>query len=455
MLNSAVDEYNDIAHNAITMMENLEWVLWLTSISILLCELFYIFRPFENHLQRTLNSLEKSITTLTSTRKRLLAAQEMASVGDWQIEVKTGKLTWSEQVCHICGVSPKDFTVSRKSYNRLIHPEDRNAARAALRRALKNNESTYMEHRIIRPDGMERLIFQKTVPVTNSEGQVYLLQGTIQDITERKELSIRLEKQAENIPGFIFQFHLSPEGAGHFVYASKGALNIYGISPENIMNDSSRIAQRIHPDDNLRVRQRILLSSMRVKTWRDQFRVFHPDKGEIWVEGHATPERISDGATKWYGYLWDITERKVQENQIKQLALYDPLTGLANRRLLKDRLQHATTTARRQHSLGTALMLDMDNFKILNDTKGHAFGDELLIEVGRRMQLCIRENDMIARLGGDEFVVLLELIGVSETEARTVSLGGCPRIGVFSQIEAFSKNKHRHIVDISSIIFRK
>ena len=137
----------------------------------------------------------------------------------------------------------------------------------------------------------------------------------------------------------------------------------------------------IHKDDEHRVRRKITSSSLKLAIWRDQFRVVSPEKGEIWVEGHATPERLRNGATQWYGYLWDITERKAQENQIRQLALYDPLTGLANRRLLRDRLQHATATAQRQHNMGALLMLDMDHFKILNDTQGHNLGDELLIEV--------------------------------------------------------------------------
>jgi diguanylate cyclase (GGDEF)-like protein/PAS domain S-box-containing protein len=275
---------------------------------------------------------------------------------------------------------------------------------------------------------LERIVFQKTIPVLNSAGEVHRLHGTIQDITERKELSVRLEKQAENIPGFIFQFHLSPEGVGRFVYASKGAVDIYGISPESLMNDSSGIAKFIHLEDAYKVRRSIMMSKIKVTIWQDRFRVCHPDKGEIWVEGHATPEKLIDGGTKWYGYLWDITERKVQENQIRQLALYDPLTGLANRRLLKDRLQHAMITARRQHNCGAVLMLDMDNFKILNDTQGHGLGDKLLVEVGNRLEMCIRETDTIARLGGDEFVVLLECVVGNETEVQQISMAIAEKI---------------------------
>ncbi len=445
MLDAAVDEYKKIARNAITRIEKLEWFVWLATIFTLFFEMLFIFRPFEKQIKQTLNSLEQSIATLTSTRQRLLEAQRMASVGDWQLEIETGELTWSDQVYHICGVSSEDFLVSRQTSNQLIHPDDRNAVKAALLRAIKNKETISMEYRFVRPNGRERLVYQKTIPVKDSAGKVDLLQGTIQDITERKELSVRLEKQAENIPGFIFQFHLSPEGAGHFFYASKGVMDIYGISPEEIVHDSSRIAGIIHPGDDLRVRKNIMVSSRKLTTWQDQFRVNHPKKGEIWVEGHATPEKLRSGGTQWYGYLWDITERKAQENQIKQLALYDPLTGLANRRFLKDRLQHATVTAQRQQNLGALLMLDMDNFKVLNDTQGHNLGDELLIEVARRLQLCTRETDTIARLGGDEFVVLLEWIGENETEARRVACNIAEKIrSSLGQPYLLGGKKHVH-----------
>jgi diguanylate cyclase (GGDEF)-like protein/PAS domain S-box-containing protein len=445
MLDGAVDEYKMIARNAITRIERLEWFIWLATIFTLLSEIVFIFRPFERRMRQTLNSLEQSISILTSTRHRLLEAQRMASVGDWQLEIETGNLTWSDQVYLICGVSPKDFSVSLQSSNQLIHPDDRDAVKVALLRALKNNETISSEYRFVHQDGSERLVFQQTVPVLNRMGKVYLLQGTIQDITERKELSLRLEKQAENIPGFIFQFHLSAEGAGRFVYASRGVNDIYGVSPEDILHDSNGIVKCIHSDDNLRVRKRILTSSIKLKIWRDQFRVYHPEKGEIWVEGHATPEKLTNGGTQWYGYLWDVTERKIQEHQIRQLALYDPLTGLANRRLLKERLQHAMVTAQRQNNLGALLMLDMDNFKILNDTQGHNFGDELLIQVGKRLQGCVRETDTIARLGGDEFVVLLELLGTSKMEALQISMTIAEKIRLaLGKPYVFSANTNVH-----------
>ena len=113
----------------------------------------------------------------------------------------------------------------------------------------------------------------------------------------------------------------------------------------------------------------------------------------------------------------DVTERKVAEDKIKNLAFYDPLTGLPNRRLLLDRLQQALASSARSGREGALLFIDLDNFKALNDTLGHDMGDMLLRQVAQRLIACVREDDSVARLGGDEFVVMLEDLGEQDLEA--------------------------------------
>lgn len=108
------------------------------------------------------------------------------------------------------------------------------------------------------------------------------------------------------------------------------------------------------------------------------------------------------------GAFLDITQRKEDEEKIKKLAFYDPLTELPNRRLLMERLEHAIKVTDRTKRYGAVLFIDMDNFKALNDTKGHDVGDQMLLEVAGRLKALLRNADTVARLGGDEFVVLLE-----------------------------------------------
>ena len=115
----------------------------------------------------------------------------------------------------------------------------------------------------------------------------------------------------------------------------------------------------------------------------------------------------------------DITARKEAEERINNLAFFDPLTSLPNRRLLMDRLRHAIASGTRNGWHGALLFIDLDNFKTLNDNLGHDIGDLLLEETAKRLVACVRENDTVARLGGDEFVVLLEYLGASEQDAAS------------------------------------
>ena len=126
-----------------------------------------------------------------------------------------------------------------------------------------------------------------------------------------------------------------------------------------------------------------------------------------------------DGRMVLQATVRDITERKQAEQQIHQLAFYDVLTHLPNRRLLMDRLRQAFSVSARNGQYGAIMFLDLDHFKTLNDTKGHDIGDLLLLEVARRLESCLRDGDTVARLGGDEFVIVLETLSTITDEAVT------------------------------------
>ena len=150
--------------------------------------------------------------------------------------------------------------------------------------------------------------------------------------------------------------------------------------------------------------------------------------GEIWnrrKDGTAylvwqtiTGVRDEHGeVTHYVGTMTDITQRKAAEEEIRSLAFFDALTGLPNRRLLADRLKLAVLNSGRRQQCGALMLLDLDKFKLINDTLGHAMGDLLLRQVAQRLVACVREGDTVARLGGDEFVVLLEGLSTQEDEA--------------------------------------
>ena len=197
-------------------------------------------------------------------------------------------------------------------------------------------------------------------------------------------------------------------------------------------------------------------------------------QGEIWnrrKNGEAYPEWLTITAVKgnngivthYVGAFTDITARKTAEDEIKQLAFYDQLTQLPNRRLMLDRLAQALTSSARHGRHGALMLIDLDNFKTLNDTLGHAVGDQLLVEAALRLQSSIREGDTAARLGGDEFVVILEDLDQGQqaaVQAEGVAtkilakLGQQYRLDVTLDGEVPSKRSHHCTSSIGITLFR-
>lgn len=173
-----------------------------------------------------------------------------------------------------------------------------------------------------------------------------------------------------------------------------------------------------------------------------------PDGRLLSIHRSATP----DG--RQVVTLTDLTERKAAEHEIKQLAFFDPLSGLPNRRLLMDRLKHAVTARTRNGREGALLFIDLDNFKTLNDTLGHDMGDLLLQQVADRLTTCVREGDTVARLGGDEFVVMLEGLSADSMEAaaQTRSIGE-KILSTFSRVYLLSGHKQHVTASIGATLF--
>ena len=140
----------------------------------------------------------------------------------------------------------------------------------------------------------------------------------------------------------------------------------------------------------------------------------HKDGHEIEVEVSAT---FMAESRQFFVFCHDITERKAAEEEIRNLAFYDALTQLPNRRMLNDRLAQAMASSKRSNRYGALMFIDLDHFKPLNDAYGHNVGDLLLVQVARRITSCVREMDTVARFGGDEFVVMLSELDVDETES--------------------------------------
>ena len=220
--------------------------------------------------------------------------------------------------------------------------------------------------------------------------------------------------------------------------------NITGYSSEEMVNQSPRMFKSDHHSNDFY--QSMMKTVIRAETWQGEMWTKRKN-GEtfpLWLT--VTAARSADRQITHYIFsLLDITERKLAEDEIRHLAFYDPLTKLPNRRLLSERLQHALANSVRTQNSGALLFIDLDNFKNLNDTRGHDIGDLLLEEVGRRLSLCLRQGDTAARLGGDEFVVLLEELNENPEQAGELAGLVAQKIQAVLNKPYVLKDKTHHI----------
>jgi len=206
-------------------------------------------------------------------------------------------------------------------------------------------------------------------------------------------------------------------------------VDVYGSS-EDLLYASMKEMKGYNVNDILPSKDALPIMAVIEKTLvTNEIQVFEYElgvqKGHVVFEGRTAPvEHYQSEDSTSRHVLWvarDITQRKLAEKEIEKLAYYDPLTKLPNRRTLNERLTIAVEKIKRSGETGALLFLDIDNFKRLNDSLGHSSGDELLVEVAKRLGSVIRKSDTLARLGGDEFVVLLEYIGDDNEQANVES----------------------------------
>ena len=321
--------------------------------------------------------------------------------------------------CTLLGLAHDDLLDSHR--DALIDLDDTRLPPLLDRRA--RHGSARGELRLRRASG-EVFEAEVTSSVFNDRLGRPLTSVVFRDNTERHSWARRLEASlallhnlAEHVPGVLYQFQLRPDGSSCFPFASQGLWQIYERTPDEVLHDAGPIFARLHPDDAQAVSDAIGESARTLQRWRQEYRVVLPVQGTCWRQGDAQPEQLADGSVLWHGFISDITARKQAEAETHRLAYFDALTGLPNRRLLHDRIGHALAAAQRAGCMGALVFIDLDNFKQINDARGHSVGDALLQQVAQRLSALLRSEDTVARLGGDEFVVLLGNLGADADAA--------------------------------------
>lgn len=219
--------------------------------------------------------------------------------------------------------------------------------------------------------------------------------------------TISLDEFARLVPGLLYQLERNPEGVFRYRYISPAVERMFGVTVAEALANVDSLLGLIHPEDIDRVIEESMDTGRGQRTWIGEFRMYTRDGRLIWLEAVDQPRIEADGTIVWTGYAHDVSAKKALEQKILDLARFDALTGLLNRQAFLDLVENALRPARRERDRFALFFVDLDGFKPVNDSHGHATGDLLLQAVAARLRATLRESDTVGRYGGDEFVVLL------------------------------------------------
>ncbi len=358
----------------------------------------------------------------------------------WEIDAETFQCTFiSQQAERLFGHPIINWLSEDNFWLKHIHPEDRDIAINLCNSAIEHQLGCQFEYRMQTLDGNYVWVKDSLSAIVENE-RVIKLRGLMIDITENKKI-----EQEQRIAATTFE---SQEGivvtdADQIILrVNKAFTRLTGFEPDEVIGQTPDLLKSDRHSAQFYLEMELNLKNHNY--WQ----------GEIWnrhKSGAIIPEWLTITAvtddqnqvTHYVGTFSDISKHKEDEERIQHLAFYDALTHLPNRSMFNDRVHQAVAASERHNQYAGILFIDLDNFKTVNDTMGHAVGDQLLIEVAKRLKQCVRTEDTLGRLGGDEFVVLLEDLTHDTNHAATL-VETITRKILFAIKQTYHLNGHNH-----------
>lgn len=333
-----------------------------------------------------------------------------------------------------------------------IHDEDRPRIIEAFRETVRTGIGRQSEYRFVVADGSIRQMESVGGVIRDSSGAVARVVVVARDVTERKQVESQLRIAATAFEADVAI--LVTDAAQVIQRVNRAFSELTGYSAAEVIGRTPHLLSSGRHDAEFygAMWERIHRSG----SWQGE--IWNRRKnGEIylqWLTITAVRSGDQEAPTNYVATMGDISERKAAEEAVRHLALYDDLTQLPNRRLLLDRLQRALAASVRSGHHGALLLIDLDNFKQLNDTHGHDHGDLLLQEVATRLRSCIREADTAARIGGDEFAVMLTDLGEDPDEAqRQAAAVGEKVLVALNRLYILLGKKHHSTASVGITLF--
>jgi diguanylate cyclase (GGDEF)-like protein/PAS domain S-box-containing protein len=379
---------------------------------------------------------EQALATLAHKERILEDAQRLARVGSFEWDVREQRTTWSEELYRIVGLDPTADPPGYGAVRKLLHDEDRAIVDAIVERSCREWTPYESVHRIIRPDGQVRTLECHTRVERDAAGEPLRMVGTALDITALALAEERFRALFETAP----YARVVVDPGGTVVLVNSHTEQLFDFTRHELIG--KHLDELIPTTGAAAPWYGITLDDPTDGEGPIELRARRRGGDEFPIEVSLTPLVTEQGPLVSVA-VTDISERKLAAEALAHRASHDALTGLPNRTLFLDRLEHAIRRAGRSRRRLAVMFLDLDDFKLVNDTRGHDVGDLLLVGLTPRLNGALRPGDTIARFGGDEFVVLCEDLS-DERDALAIA----DRISRACS-EPIVIGDHEHVVTVS------